>query len=91
MLSELVVRGYGSFGDIGCVVTRGYSCATHSIECFTAVTTGSPRNNRVTVSNGTATAHHRSVGENKFMSSDATAAELGEKFNDPRYYARPLS
>jgi hypothetical protein len=89
MASKLVVRGYGSFGDIDCVATRGYSCATHSIECFTAVTSGSPRNNRITVSNGTATDYHRSVGENKFMSSDATAAELGEKFNDPRYYGIP--
>lgn len=90
MPSQIVVRGYGSFGD-GCVVTKGYSCgevSARSTEVFTSVTGGAPKNNRITVFSGTV--HYRNTGENKNASSDHAANELGGRFDDPRYYGRVL-
>lgn len=89
MSSAVLTQGLGTFGGVGCIPTLGFACASRSSEIFTSVTSGSPKNNRVTVSTGGGFSH-KNVGKNTFMSSDATAAELGDKFDDPRYYGKEL-
>lgn len=90
MPSQIVVRGYGSFGE-GCVVSKGYGCAAEvarSTSCIATVKAGGIRNNRITVFGGSL--QHKSTGENQTASADHLASELGNKFDDPRYYGRIL-
>lgn len=89
MSSAVLTQGIGAYGGAACVPTLGFACASRTTDCFQACTVGSPKNNRITVATGGGF-KHRDSGENKFMSADAVAAELGEKFNDPRYYGREL-
>tara|TARA_R110000751_G_scaffold46368_5_gene104400 strand:+ start:2955 stop:3227 length:273 start_codon:yes stop_codon:yes gene_type:complete len=90
MPSQIIARGFGTFGGIACVATRGFSCAVSSrTSCVQAVTSGETRNNRVTVYTGMGM-QHQDRGENKTASAEHFANELGERFNDPRYYGRVL-
>jgi hypothetical protein len=88
MASQLVVRGYGVFGDVDCVVTRGYSCADSLPDCITTVKSGGIKNNRVTIFNGTF--QYKNRGENQVASVESVSAEYSTKFDDARYYGRDL-
>jgi hypothetical protein len=90
MSSAILTQGVGTFGGSSCIPTLGFACATatRSTSCITACTVGAPKNNRITVFNGVL--HHKNNGENQTASEEHVANELGNKFDDPRYYGREL-
>jgi len=90
MPAQIVVRGFGSFGDVGCVVTKGYACeALLTVnDCVTTCTNNPIRNNRITILAGTI--QHKDTGENTNTSVDNIKNEYKDKFDDPRYYGREL-
>jgi hypothetical protein len=72
------------------LVCNGCAWPSASITpCVVSVTGGEIRNNRITIMSG-GRVLSKSSGENKYATADHLANELGDKFDDPRYYGRIL-
>jgi hypothetical protein len=65
------------------------SAVVSTTSCVVSVTGGEIKNNRITVLSGRGVLS-KSSGENKYVTADHFANDLGGRFDDPRYYGREL-
>jgi hypothetical protein len=70
------------------LVCKGCSWPTvsRSTSCIVSVTSGNTRNNRITIFSGVI--QHKNNGLNVAASAEHIAQELGNRFDDPRYYGK---